>query len=170
MTETKHTRYSPNVGDSARIAGEDPQAIYTVEGFQSKGKRTTLAILRSDILNLRREVAVSNLLPPIKRMPRTQPTPKDLAEEASAAAWAEPNKRSHEKAAAAWLRVAGGVRNGKPIQRSTASKKARGSMVRWMAENKLEDASELTAFNIGYRHIPELSDENTLVFMNAQAQ
>ena len=63
-----------------------------------------------------------------------------------------------------------GVRNGKPIQRSTASKKARGSMVRWMAENKLEDASELTAFNIGYRHIPELSDKNTLVFMNAQAQ
>ena len=63
-----------------------------------------------------------------------------------------------------------GVRNGKPIQRSTASKKARGSMVRWMAENELEDASGLTAFNIGYRHIPELSDENTLVFMNVQAQ
>ncbi len=63
-----------------------------------------------------------------------------------------------------------GIRNGKPIQRSTASKKARGSMVRWIAENKLEDASELTAFNIGYRHIPELSDKNTLVFMNAQAQ
>lgn len=63
-----------------------------------------------------------------------------------------------------------GIRNGKPIQRSTVSKKARGSMVRWMAENKLEDASELTAFNIGYRHIPELSDKNTLVFMNAQAQ
>ena len=62
------------------------------------------------------------------------------------------------------------VRNGKPIQRSTASKKARGSMVRWMAENKLEDASKLTAFNIGYRHIPELSDRNTLVFMNEQAQ
>ena len=63
-----------------------------------------------------------------------------------------------------------GVRNGKPIQRSTASKKARGSMVRWMAENKLEDASELTAFDVGYRHIPELSDKNTLVFINAQAQ
>lgn len=63
-----------------------------------------------------------------------------------------------------------GIRNGKPIQRSTASKKARGSMARWMAENKLEDASELTAFSIGYRHIPELSDKNTLVFMNAQAQ
>ena len=62
-----------------------------------------------------------------------------------------------------------GVRNDKPVQRSTASKKARGSMVRWMAENKVEDASELTAFNIGYRHIPELSDKNTLLFMNAQA-
>lgn len=62
-----------------------------------------------------------------------------------------------------------GVRNGKPIQRSTASKKARGSMVRWMAENKLEDVSELTAFDVGYRHFPELSNKNTLVFLNEQA-
>ena len=60
------------------------------------------------------------------------------------------------------------VRNGKPIQRSTASKKARGSMVRWMAENKLEDASGLTAFDVGYRHVPELSNKNTLVFLNEQ--
>ena len=63
-----------------------------------------------------------------------------------------------------------GVRNGKPIQRSTASKKARGSMVRWMAENKFEDASGLTAFDVGYRHVLELSNHNTLVFMNEQAQ
>ena len=62
-----------------------------------------------------------------------------------------------------------GVRNGKPIQRSTASKKARGSMVRWMAENKLEDASRLSEFDIGYRHAPELSNKNTLVFLNEQA-
>lgn len=61
-----------------------------------------------------------------------------------------------------------GIRNGKPIQRSTASKKARGSMVRWMAEYKLEDTSELTAFNIGYRHAPELSYPGTLVFINEQ--
>ena len=61
-----------------------------------------------------------------------------------------------------------GIRNGKPIQRSTASKKARGSMVRWMAENRIEDAGELTAFNIGYRYIPELSNKNTLVFLNEQ--
>ena len=63
-----------------------------------------------------------------------------------------------------------GVRNGKPIQRSTASKKARGSMVRWMAENKIEDASGLTEFDVGYRQIPELSNKNNLVFMNKQAQ
>lgn len=62
-----------------------------------------------------------------------------------------------------------GVRNGKPIQRSTASKKARGSMVRWMAENKLEDVNGLTAFDVGYRHSPELSNKNTLVFLNEQA-
>ena len=61
-----------------------------------------------------------------------------------------------------------GVRNGKPIQRSTASKKARGSMVRWMAESKLEDVSGLTAFDVGYRHVPELSNKNTLVFLNEQ--
>ena len=61
-----------------------------------------------------------------------------------------------------------GIRNGKPIQRSTASKKARGSMVRWMAENRIEDAGELTTFNIGYRYIPELSNKNTLVFLNEQ--
>lgn len=61
-----------------------------------------------------------------------------------------------------------GIRNGKPIQRSTASKKARGSMVRWMAENKLENAGRLTEFNIGYRHAPELSYPGTLVFINEQ--
>lgn len=62
-----------------------------------------------------------------------------------------------------------GVRNDKPVQQSTASKKARGSMVRWMAENKLEDVSGLTAFDVGYRHLPELSNKNTLVFLNEQA-
>lgn len=62
-----------------------------------------------------------------------------------------------------------GIRNGKPIQRSTASKKARGSMVRWMAENKVEDVSGLTAFDVGYRHLPELSNKNTLVFLNERA-
>lgn len=61
-----------------------------------------------------------------------------------------------------------GVRNDKPVQRSTASKKARGSMIRWMAENKLEDATNLTEFNLGYRYVPELSSPGTLVFINEQ--
>ena len=41
-------------------------------------------------------------------------------------------------------------------------------MVRWMAENELEDVSGLTAFDAGYRHFPELSNKNTLVFLNEQ--
>ncbi len=61
-----------------------------------------------------------------------------------------------------------GVRNGKPIQRSTASKKARGSMVRWMAENKVEDAAGLTEFNLGYRYVPEFSSPDSMVFINEQ--
>lgn len=61
-----------------------------------------------------------------------------------------------------------GIRNGKPIQRSTASKKARGSMVRWMAANGLEDAGRLTEFDIGYRHAPEISYPGALVFINEQ--
>lgn len=61
-----------------------------------------------------------------------------------------------------------GIRNGKPIQRSTASKKARGSMVRWMAENKLEDAAGLTEFNLGYRYVPEFSSPDSMVFINEQ--
>lgn len=62
-----------------------------------------------------------------------------------------------------------GVRNDKPVQRSTASKKARGSMVRWMAENKVEDAAGLTEFNLGYRYVPALSSPDSLVFISEQA-
>lgn len=62
-----------------------------------------------------------------------------------------------------------GVRNDKPVQRSTASKKARGSMVRWMAETKVEDATDLTEFNLGYRYVPELSSPDSLAFINEQA-
>ena len=60
-----------------------------------------------------------------------------------------------------------GLRNGKPVQRATASKIARGSMVRWMAEHAVEDARDLTRFDVGYTFAPELSsaDESTLVFV-----
>lgn len=63
------------------------------------------------------------------------------------------------------------LRNKKPVQRSTASKTARGSMVRWMAERRLEDPLELTRFDVGYVFAPELSSKpnvagnQTLVFM-----
>ena len=63
------------------------------------------------------------------------------------------------------------LRDGKPVQRATASKIARGSMVRWMAERGCEDACELTAFDVGYRFAPELSDQggrvSKLVFLRA---
>ncbi len=65
------------------------------------------------------------------------------------------------------------IRNGRPVQRATASKMARGSMVRWMAERRLERAADLTAFDVGYRFDPALSHYrgggafSTLVFMRA---
>ena len=61
------------------------------------------------------------------------------------------------------------LRAGKPVQRATASKIARGSMVRWMAEHGIKDAADLTRFDVGYRYSPELSTQGTahetLVFM-----
>lgn len=67
------------------------------------------------------------------------------------------------------------LRAGKPVQRSTASKVARGSMVRWMAERSIEDPSQIDMFDLGYVHVPELDAtrihaagaiDNTLVFLN----
>lgn len=62
------------------------------------------------------------------------------------------------------------IRNGKPVQRATASKIARGSMVRWMAEHAVEGPDALTQFDVGYVFAPELSQiddarSKTLVFM-----
>lgn len=65
------------------------------------------------------------------------------------------------------------MRGGKPVQRATASKIARGSMVRWMAEHGVEDPRDLVRFDVGYTYVPELSGERdgarTLVFMNSAA-
>lgn len=63
------------------------------------------------------------------------------------------------------------LRADKPVQRSTASKTARGSMVRWMAEKHIDDPAELVRFDVGYAFSPELSSapdargRQTLVFM-----
>ena len=70
------------------------------------------------------------------------------------------------------------LRGGKPVQRATASKIARGSMVRWMTEHGVTDARGLERFDIGYCLAPELSAtvarprtpaaHSTLVFMRAE--
>lgn len=64
------------------------------------------------------------------------------------------------------------LRGGRPVQRATASKTARGSMVRWMAERGVEDPGELEAFDVGYRYEPGLSAADgtaaRLVFMRAR--
>ncbi|MBM6683341.1 YaaA family protein [Collinsella intestinalis] len=69
------------------------------------------------------------------------------------------------------------LRGSKPVQRATASKIARGSMARWLAERGASDLSELEHFNVGYRYAPELSaerirrdgaHERTLVFLRKE--
>lgn len=61
------------------------------------------------------------------------------------------------------------LRNGKPVQKSTESKAARGTMVRWMAEMGAEGPDDLKRFDMGFRFAPELSNESgprqTFVFM-----
>lgn len=61
------------------------------------------------------------------------------------------------------------LRNGKPVQKSTESKTARGSMVRWMAEHGVESPEELKRFDVGFRFDAGLSTEDgprkTFVFM-----
>lgn len=69
------------------------------------------------------------------------------------------------------------LRGGKPVQRATASKIARGSMVRWMAEHRAERIADLTRFDVGYAFAPELSTVSgafaegdgaqTLIFMRS---
>mgnify|MGYP002515681562 CR=1 FL=1 len=57
-------------------------------------------------------------------------------------------------------------KGGKVIEKGTQCKMARGQMVRWMAEHKIEDWSDLRAFDqLGYRFHGELSAENHLVFL-----
>lgn len=59
----------------------------------------------------------------------------------------------------------GRVQSGKLKQRATAAKAARGSMVRWCAENEIADVRDVRAFNVaGYRFRNDMSDEHTFVF------
>ncbi len=59
----------------------------------------------------------------------------------------------------------GEVRNGKLVQRSTEAKAARGTFVRWCAEQGIEDLAGLRGFDErGYTYDERLSQGETLVF------
>lgn len=101
VTPPKHTRYCPNILDLVRVNKENPQALFTVVSFEDKGARTKLAVLSDG-----RKIAVSNLLPPMKREPKVELTLIEIAEQAGADADATPNRRTHSAAAVAYLRAA----------------------------------------------------------------
>ena len=66
--------------------------------------------------------------------------------------------------------VFGEEKDGKIAEKGTMCKIARGEMVRWMAENKIEDISQLVHFDGKYhRFSPEYSNENTFVYVKKQA-
>ena len=55
--------------------------------------------------------------------------------------------------------------NGKIIQKGTLAKMARGEMVRFMAENQIEDLEKIKEFNrLNFTYRPELSSETEYVF------
>ena len=60
----------------------------------------------------------------------------------------------------------GEEKEGKIVEKGTMCKIARGEMVRWMAENKVEKADQLSGFQGTYhKYCPEFSSENTYVFI-----
>lgn len=64
--------------------------------------------------------------------------------------------------------VFGQLVDGKIKTRATLAKMARGQMVRFMAENNIQDIETLQTFNdLNYQYQPELSAENKLVFLNS---
>ena len=59
----------------------------------------------------------------------------------------------------------GEVHNGKVKQKGTFSKMARGEMVRYMAENQIEDVEKIKEFHVmGLQYAEEFSDVNKIVF------
>ena len=62
--------------------------------------------------------------------------------------------------------VFGEEKNGKVIEKGTMCKMARGEMVRFMAENQIEDPEQIKSFNrLNYRFDPVRSDDNIFVFL-----
>ena len=62
--------------------------------------------------------------------------------------------------------VFGELSDGKIVQKGVYAKMARGEMVRFMAENQIEDPEEIKAFDrLGYGFRDDLSDQRTFVFI-----
>ena len=62
--------------------------------------------------------------------------------------------------------VFGEIVDGKIKEKGTYAKMARGEMVRFMAETKVETLEQLTKFDrLGYRYNKEGSDEKTMIFV-----
>lgn len=62
--------------------------------------------------------------------------------------------------------VFGEEKDGRIIEKGTMCKMARGEMVRFMAERRIERPEELRAFEgLDYHYCPECSDEHTYVFV-----
>ena len=62
--------------------------------------------------------------------------------------------------------VFGEISKGKVVQRATAAKMARGEMVRFLAENEVQDMEGIKSFEgLGYRFREELSSEKEYVFL-----
>lgn len=60
---------------------------------------------------------------------------------------------------------------GKLVTKGTYAKMARGEMVRFMAENRIEDPSEICGFDrLGYRFVKELSSDTRYIFERVKAQ
>ncbi|MBQ7797248.1 MAG: peroxide stress protein YaaA [Lachnospiraceae bacterium] len=62
--------------------------------------------------------------------------------------------------------IFGILQNGKIKVKATEAKMARGEMVRYMAERKIEDPEEIKSFDcLGYRYADEYSTEDTFVYI-----
>lgn len=60
----------------------------------------------------------------------------------------------------------GELKNGKPVEKGTMCKMARGQMVRWLAANSVTRPEDIRNFNeLDYTYAPEYSEENNYVFI-----
>ena len=62
--------------------------------------------------------------------------------------------------------IFGEIINGKVVEKGTYAKMARGEMVRFMAERRIEKIEEIKQFNrLNYTYAKDLSDEKTFVYL-----